>query len=79
MTNGPVAGTADGPPWRWGVTGLPPQIRSEVMIVVILLFAGSLATFCGVCIWATRGANAVDVDFEIPDTVPTEWSDIYRS
>jgi hypothetical protein len=57
------------------------QIRSEEMIVVILLFAGSLATFCGVCIWATRstGTNAVDADLEIPDTVPTEWSDIYRS
>jgi hypothetical protein len=48
--------------------------------MVMLLFAGSLATFCGVCIWATRSTGA-EVDAaapEIPDTVPTEWADLYR-
>jgi len=56
-------------------------VRGEETIVVILLFAGSVATFSGVCIWATRntGNQVIDADSEIPDTVPTEWADIYRS
>ena len=49
--------------------------------MLVLLLAASAGIVGGTVLWANRGTRltCLDADSEIPDTVPAEWVEAYRS